>query len=130
MTIPAMKLLFYLCLMVFIGCQSKTDSSLGPEQTMAAFIDDSSVYADGCELQILQATDLLSLQTNPTHYKPSARTLAAVKTMQLRIANGQPVPLLLPVTVRYRTTDKQVILHCGWVSPTVPEIDVLDVTKR
>ncbi|WP_461128018.1 hypothetical protein [Spirosoma aerophilum] len=125
-----MRLLLCLFLISLVSCQLKSDSSIGPEQTIAAFIDNSSVYADGCELHIIQATDSLSLQKNPVQYNPSARTLFLVKKAQLQLSNGQPVPLLLPISIRFQTTGKQVVVHCGWVSPTVSEIDVLAITKR
>lgn len=125
-----MRLLASLCLIAVISCQPKDEAGLGPEQTMAAYIDDSSMYADGCELTVSQATDSVSASTALIHYKPSEKTLPRVKEAQQRISNGQPVPVRLPVTIRFQTTGKQVAVNCIWVNRTVPEIDVLDVTKR
>ena len=105
LNMQSMKLLVYLFLIALVSCQLTSDSSSNPEQTIAAFVDNSNVYADGCELHIRQAIDSQSVQTNPIQYKPSERTRSIVEKAQLRLLNGQPIPALLPVTIRFRLTD-------------------------
>ncbi|GAB3797046.1 hypothetical protein GCM10028819_15810 [Spirosoma humi] len=123
-----MRLTGYLLLVILVGCHSKRDSTVGPDRTLLGFINDTSRYADGCELYIEQDKDSLSAQA--IQYKPSASSLYTVKRAQLSIAPGQLNPVRIPVKVSYRETGKQVVIQCGWVSPTVPEIDILEITKR
>lgn len=123
-----MKHLIQLLLIALMSCQSSQNSTFGPEQTVLAYINDTSIYADGCELYIEQERD--SLTVPALQYKPSVATLYTVKRAQLAISPGQPMPTRIPVSIRFKKTGKQVVIHCGWVSPTVAEIDVLDVTKR
>lgn len=123
-----MRLTCYILLVVLISCQFKRSSAVGPEHILLGFINDYSRYADGCELYIEQDKDSLSVQA--IQYKPSASSLYTVKRAQLSIAPGQLNPNRIPVKILYRETGKQVVIHCGWVSPTVPEIDILEITKR
>ncbi|GAB3782564.1 hypothetical protein GCM10028818_38690 [Spirosoma horti] len=123
-----MRLTWYLLLVVLVSCQFKRGNTVGPDRVLFGFINDYSRYADGCELYIEQDKDSLSVQAS--QYKPSASSLYTVKRAQLSIAPGQVNPNRVPVKVLYRETGKRVIIHCGWVSPTVPEIDILEITKR
>jgi hypothetical protein len=123
-----MRLTWYLLLVVLIGCQFKRSHTVGPDRMLLGFINDTSRYADGCELYIEQDRDSLSVQV--IQYKPSTNSLYTVKRAQLSIAPGQLNPDRIPVKVLYRETGKQVIIHCGWVSPTVPEIDILEIARR
>lgn len=123
-----MRLTCYLLIAILVSCQLKRGSAIGPDRMLLGFINDTSRYADGCELHIEQDRDSLSAQA--LQYKPSATSLYTVKRAQLSIAPGQLNPDRIPVKVLYRETGKQVMIHCGWVSPTVPEIDILEITKR
>ena len=123
-----MKLICYLLLIILVSCQFKRSRTVGPDHTLLGFINDTSRYADGCELYIEQERDSLSVQA--IQYKPSAGSLYTVKRAQRSIAPGQLNPDRIPVNVLYRETRKQVKIHCGWGSPTVPEIDILEITKR
>ena len=125
---PHMRLVYYLLLIILVSCQFKRSNTVGPDRRLLGFINDYSRYADGCELYIEQERDSLLVQA--IQYKPSTNSLYTVKRAQSSIAPGQLNPDRIPVKVFYRETGKQVIIRCGWVSPTVPEIDILEITRR
>ena len=114
-----------LTLVILMGCHdTATKTDIGPVRTGAAFIFDTSRFADGCEPYI--GLDPGNTGLMGTRYKPSPATLPIVQKFLASYRDSTTVR----ITVQFAETSNQVKIQCGWVSPTVPEIRVLSVSKR
>ena len=121
-----MKSILYILLAILLGCQPNNENIVGPERTALAFIDNSTIYADGCELNI--RLDSGTLPNTGTQYKPTAATLPLVERAITDLAAKDS--LRVSIKIRFLETTNRSIVHCGWVSPTVTEIKVLEISKR
>ncbi|GAB3954649.1 hypothetical protein GCM10028805_40480 [Spirosoma harenae] len=121
-----MRAVCYLLLVVLLSCQSNNETIVGPERTALAFIDNSTIYADGCEVNI--QLDSGTLPNTGSQYKPTAATLPLVERAISALAAKDSVRI--PIKIRFMETANRSVIHCGWVSPTVTEIKVLEISKR
>ncbi len=122
-----MKFFIILIVAFLVSCKPDSDDLQGPVRTEAAFLTDDRGIVDGCENHIILAPgDSLPAAI---HYKPTPATNAILQSALLSFPN-KPQTYMHPVTVRFRETGNQVKLVCGWVSPMVPEIDIVEITPR
>lgn len=126
-----MRLLLLSWTMLLLSCQTEPNvltESKGTERIEAAYILENGLAYDGCEEMIrLQADSLLNKFTG---YKPTPATLPLLQ-QALKNLPPKPSSSLREATVRFIETGKQVNVQCGWgARPEVPEIEILEITKR
>jgi hypothetical protein len=123
-----MRFVYCLLLIALFSCRANDDHTVGPEQLEDAYIHDTSQFADGCELYI--QLDTGSLPPTGVQYKPSPATLPIAQRAIKDFASTPKDQINLPVKIRFLETTNKVVIHCGWVSPTVTEIKILEISKR
>lgn len=121
-----MKLFVILIVAFLVSCKPDSNDPQGPVRTEVAFLTDNRGIADGCENHIVLYPTPSSMAVQ---YKPTSATSPILQRMLLTIPTNTN-SYRHPVTVRFRETGNQVKLVCGWVSPMVPEIDLLEITPR
>lgn len=123
-----MRYLSYILFIVLFGCRADDNGAVGPALGSNAFIHDSRMYADGCELYL--QLDSGSSPNTGQRYLPTAASSALVQRV-IAESNLDPKELVhLPVTIQFRETIHRRVISCGWVSPTVNEIDILAISRR
>lgn len=125
-----MKISLIALLIALLSCQEQTTS---PETTVLkrtelGYLHDTSQYADGCEPYV--EIDAGNPSTFGTRYKPTSASLPVFQKAFKDLVGNQPYSGRLPIRVRFVETGKQAVIHCGWVSPTVTEIEILEITAR
>jgi hypothetical protein len=123
-----MRAIGCLLLVFMLGCRTDNDNAIGPERSANAFIFDSTMYADGCELHL--RLDSGTTPNTGTQYKFTSASLPLVRRVLTEAALDPKQHIDLPVSVRFQETTSKSIIACGWVSPTVTEINVLEISRR
>jgi hypothetical protein len=123
-----MRAIGCLLLVFMLGCRADKDNAIGPERSANAIIHASNVYVDGCELHL--RLDSGTLPNTGTQYKFTSASLPLVQRVLSQAALNPQDMVNLPVTVRYRETGNKSVITCGWVSPTVTEISILEISRR
>lgn len=126
-----MKVVCLSLLTALLSCQTEPNvltKAERAERSEAAYIFANNLAVDGCEEMIrLQADSLLNKFTG---YKPTPATLPILQ-QALKDIPPNPSSLQRVATVRFIETGQQVHLECGWgARPEVPEIEILEITKR
>lgn len=126
-----MKVTILCFLTALLSCQTEPNAVTDlkrTERTEAAYLFANNLAVDGCEEMIrLQADSLLNKFTG---YKPTPATLPILQ-QALKDIPPKPSSLQRAATVRFIETGNQVNLECGWgARPEVPEIEILEITKR
>jgi hypothetical protein len=118
------------CLLLFflLSCRVADEHAIGPERSANAIIFDSSIYADGCELHL--QLDSGTLPSTRTQYKFASTSVPLVRQILAEATLDPKQYVDLPVTVRFQETTTKSVLACSWVTPTVTEINVLEINKR
>lgn len=119
-----MKVVLFGLLTVLLCCQRTEVRPL--ERTALAYIHDTSQYADGCEPYI--ELDSGNPSVFGVQYKPTAASLPRLQSALREM--GVSDPTRVPVQIRFVETGQRVVIRCGWVSPTVDEIQILAIAKR
>jgi hypothetical protein len=123
-----MKSIGCLLLVSMLGCRADNDNAIGPERNANAIIHASNVYVDGCELHL--RLDSGTTPNTGTQYKFTSASLPLVQRVLTEAALDPKQHVDLPVSIRFRETTNKSVIACGWVSPTVTEISVLEISRR
>jgi hypothetical protein len=92
-----MRYLSCFLLVLLLGCRVDNTNAVSPEQIKNAFIYDSSMYADGCELH-LQIDSDNPPNTGP-QYLPTAASLPLIKRVIAELAPDPREFVRIPVTI-------------------------------
>jgi hypothetical protein len=123
-----MRYISCLLLVFLLGCRVDNEDTLGPERSVNAIIFDSSMYMDGCELHLQLSTGTTS--NTRTQYKFAPASVPLVQRILAEATLDPKQHVDLPVSIRFQETATKSVLACGWVSPTVTEINVLAIDRR
>lgn len=123
-----MKPFVFTLLVTLLSCRSGPEALTGPERTELAYLHDTSQFADGCEPYV--EIDTGNASVFGTQYKPTPASLPVFQRAFKDLVGSQPYSSRVAVRIQFVETTRQVVVQCGWVSPTVSEIKVLAIIRR